>query len=408
MRVNCSQPRTVLAFLALAAAALAAATTATTHTCLASPTTAMQDLSVVDYGNCYTIAASRAELNALPNSPQLNCAAKTMPTQSKADWEASKPAGSAKLCHYNEVEWAPREAVFPACPHLSGQANCRFRKDGDKIVDYNDVVQEWICSMGHSLAMSPSSKCFAFIRNALCARFDSYAMESGFAFFDLQPSGGMAHLERLSICSEGDVCQFLNDECSSRGNDVDKIAPFDMCGKSRCRSDMNCRNWLFAPDHASCVETKALDEEPVYACVAVKDPCTSANCPGVCAAITEAAPPPYVTGSTGDSSSSSGAATSSPHRSPAPHHSSHTSGGTVFLIILAVIFGTFFLYCAVGIAYNRFSRGAVGVDQLPNANLWTAIAASLSGLVARLRPGRSSSAGFSQLSLDPPEYDFDA
>ena len=344
----------------------------------------------------------------LPTTPAISCPA-TRSAEGGGEAVRSRthdaPAARApvrdgnKVCHFNHEWYAPTVAPFPECPELDNVANCRFAPVGGDMAPY---VRDTVCDAMAFVGARAGSKCSAVLRAIACARFDPTVLARSLSIATFRPLPG-AHVETLSICGTGELCSYINDQCGP----TKLLAPFAMCGKTECTTDADCAGWPLAPAGSKCVRTTlTTDSTVVSTCLPVVPSC--AGCTGTCTVVDVAPPPrPTVTGT----SSSSGMATTTAH--PAQHPPAGKkggNGGVVVGIIFLVLGLAFAGYCVIGVVYNRFN-GAQGADQLPNAAFWSAAWASVTGLAGSLRARWSRSAapdGFAPITLDPPDYDFDA
>merc|ERR1711916_297918 len=397
--LSCFTTMRLVVFALVMLASYAAATTV--DTCLKTGNTAFQPISISNEGDCTAYPSL-----PFPNTPTVDCLSS----------DVGEPGNAAateeeKVCHFNHVWYAPSVQPFPECPTLDNKPNCRM--DGSVVgspVDYAPFTKDWLCEMNHDLQVTPTSECFAFLRQSVCMRFDPDVLAKSLRVFSFAPAQKhQAHFESLALCSTPEICTFMNDKCGA----ATFSAPFELCGVKNCRSDRDCANWPFGDKTSSCVtaETTGMDSNRLLSeCVPLTPSCDAESCPSpsVCAPIgAPSPPPPFVsTGNSGDGVSSSGHAS---HPASGPKAKSGPSGGLVVLIIFLALFFAFAGYCVVGIVYNRFN-GASGAEQIPNAAFWSRIGTAVTSTVDRIR-NRGSNApttGFSQLSLDPPDYDFDA
>jgi len=405
--LSCFTTMRLVVFALVMLASYAAATTV--DTCLKTGNTAFQPISISNEGDCTAYPSL-----PFPNTPTVDCLSPDVGAPGNAAAAEAANAGATeeeKVCHFNHVWYAPSVQPFPECPTLDNKPNCRM--DGSVVgspVDYAPFTKDWLCEMNHDLQVTPTSECFAFLRQSVCMRFDPDVLAKSLRVFSFAPAQKhQAHFESLALCSTPEICTFMNDKCGA----ATFSAPFELCGVQNCRSDRDCANWPFGDKSASCItaETTGMDSNRLLSeCVPITPSCDAESCPSpsVCAAIgAPSPPPPFVsTGNSGDGVSSSGHASHPPASSK---NKSGPSGGLVVLIIFLALFFAFAGYCVVGIVYNRFN-GASGADQIPNAAFWSSIGTAISSTVDRIR-NRGSNApttGFSQLSLDPPDYDFDA
>merc|ERR1711991_413553 len=268
--LSCFTTMRLVVFALVMLASYAAATTV--DTCLKTGNTAFQPISISNEGDCTAYPSL-----PFPNTPTVDCLSHDVGAPGNAAAAEAANAGATeeeKVCHFNHVWYAPSVQPFPECPTLDNKPNCRM--DGSVVgsrVDYAPFTKDWLCEMNHDLQVTPTSECFAFLRQSVCMRFDPDVLAKSLRVFAFAPAQKhQAHFESLALCSTPEICTFMNDKCGA----ATFSAPFELCGVQNCRSDRDCANWPFGDKSASCItaETTGMDSNRLLSeCVPITPSC---------------------------------------------------------------------------------------------------------------------------------------